>query len=95
MIKIVKNIAFVGLFVGLSLAGLAQFPVGKPTPGDTLKSIRILADKKVTLSIYAPKASEVKVTVARNYKRTSWESGQLQLDRLLPIFIPMIFQLME
>ena len=41
---------------------VAQFPGYKPTPGDTLKSIRISADNKVTLSIYAPKASEVSVS---------------------------------
>ena len=41
---------------------VAQFPGYKPTPGDTLKSIRISADNKVTLSIYAPKVSEVSVS---------------------------------
>ena len=62
MIKTVKYIASVGLLLAASLAGNAQFPGYKPTPGDTLKSIRISADKKVTFSIYAPKASEVSVT---------------------------------
>jgi enterochelin esterase family protein len=32
-----------------------------PTPNDTLKPVRILADNKVVLSIYAPEAKEVTV----------------------------------
>ena len=49
---------------------VAQFPGYKPTPGDTLKSIRISADNKVTFSIYAPKASEVTISgdFAKNYQ---------------------------
>ncbi len=37
----------------------AQFPQRRPTPNDTLHSVRIWSDNKVTFSIYAPKASEV------------------------------------
>lgn len=62
MNKLIKYAVSAGLIISLSLAGNAQFPGYKPTPGDTLKSIRISADKKVTLSIFAPKASEVTVS---------------------------------
>ncbi|CAD5253747.1 MULTISPECIES: esterase [unclassified Imperialibacter] len=40
----------------------AQFPAREPTPNDTLQSVRQLKSGKVALSIYAPKASEVKVS---------------------------------
>jgi len=60
-------------------AAFAQMPGYKPTPGDTLKSIRILADKKVTLSIYAPKASEV--TVSGDFL-DSYGGRKLQKDEL-------------
>ena len=39
----------------------AQFTPPKPTPNDTLQPVRVLADNKVTLSIYAPEAKEVTV----------------------------------
>jgi len=76
MIKTVKHIVSVGFLVCFSLAGNAQFPGYKPTPGDTLKSIRISADKKVTFSIYAPKASEV--TVSGDFQQTF---GALKLQK--------------
>ncbi|MDD2307482.1 MAG: alpha/beta hydrolase-fold protein [Prolixibacteraceae bacterium] len=79
MIKTVKKIAFVGILAGFSLTGNAQFPVYKPTPGDTLKSIRISADKKVTFSIYAPKASEV--TVSGDFQQT-YGALKLQKDQI-------------
>ena len=79
MIKTVKHIAFVGLLLAASLAGNAQFPGYKPTPGDTLKSIRISADKKVTFSIYAPKASEV--TVSGDFQQT-YGALKLQKDQI-------------
>ena len=44
-----------------SLHIFAQFPQRKPTPNDTLQSIKILTDGKIQFSIYAPKASEVSV----------------------------------
>lgn len=44
-----------------SIAAFAQFPQRQPTPNDTLQSIKILSDGKVTFSIYAPKANEVTV----------------------------------
>ena len=47
----------------LVINSFAQFPGYKPGPGDTLQSVRIAADRKVTLSIYAPKAGEVIVIV--------------------------------
>jgi enterochelin esterase-like enzyme len=40
----------------------AQTPQRQPTPNDTLQSPRVTADRKATISIYAPKASEVTVT---------------------------------
>jgi len=40
----------------------AQSPPRQPTPNDTLKSIEVAPDHKVTFRIYAPKASEVSVS---------------------------------
>jgi enterochelin esterase-like enzyme len=40
----------------------AQMPRREPTPNDTLKSVEVLPDSKVTFRIYAPKASEVSLT---------------------------------
>jgi enterochelin esterase family protein len=40
---------------------MAQMPQRTPTPNDTLKSPKVLADKRVMIQIYAPKASEVTV----------------------------------
>ena len=79
MIKSIKYIASIGLLACFSLAGNAQFPGYKPTPGDTLKSIRISADKKVTFSIYAPKASEV--TVSGDFQQT-YGALKLQKDQI-------------
>lgn len=41
---------------------MAQMPQRQPTPNDTLQSPRVLNDKRIALSIYAPKASEVTVS---------------------------------
>lgn len=56
------------LALGLSAVALVTAPQAtaqgqqrQPTPNDTLQSPRITADKKATISIYAPKASEVTV----------------------------------
>ncbi len=49
------------LLLAVNQALFAQFPPRTPTPNDTLKSVRILADGKLQFSIYAPKASEVSV----------------------------------
>ena len=38
---------------------MAQMPQRTPTPNDTLKSPKVLADKRAMIQIYAPKASEV------------------------------------
>jgi enterochelin esterase family protein len=57
-----QHVLRLGLALGLLLlasAATAQFPQRKPTPNDTLKSVEVLADNKVTFRIYAPKASEV------------------------------------
>jgi enterochelin esterase-like enzyme len=45
----------------ISPRAFAQFPRRQPTPNDTLKSVEVAPDKKVTFRIYAPKASEVTV----------------------------------
>lgn len=57
--RFVFTISLVCLF---AMESFSQFPGYKPGPGDTLQSVRIAADRKVTLSIYAPKATEVIVT---------------------------------
>lgn len=45
----------------LTIAAFAQTPQRTPTPNDTLKSPKVMDDKRVMLQIYAPKASEVMV----------------------------------
>ncbi len=57
------------LALGLSAMALivvpnaaAQAQQRQPTPNDTLQSPRVAADRKATISIYAPKASEVTVS---------------------------------
>jgi enterochelin esterase family protein len=40
----------------------AQTPQRQPTPNDTLKSPQVLADNRVAIRIYAPKASDVTVS---------------------------------
>ena len=47
-------------FLTASLA-MAQAPQRTPTPNDTLKSPKVLDDKRVSIQIYAPKATEVTV----------------------------------
>jgi enterochelin esterase-like enzyme len=46
----------------ISVGALAQLPGRTPTPNDTLQSPRVLADKRVLIQIYAPKAEEVTVS---------------------------------
>jgi enterochelin esterase family protein len=71
-----------GLLCLLSLAAAAlpraeaQFPARQRTPNDTLKSIEVSADHKVTFRIYAPKASEVSV------RGDFGEGGKLSKDEL-------------
>jgi len=50
------------ILVLLCSAASAQMPGRTPSINDTLKSIRVLEDKNVVLSIFAPKASEVSVS---------------------------------
>ena len=45
----------------ISIGTMAQMPQRTPTPNDTLNSPKVLADKRVIIQIYAPKASEVTV----------------------------------
>jgi enterochelin esterase family protein len=40
----------------------AQAPKRAPTPNDTLKSVEVAPDRRVTFRIYAPKAGEVRVS---------------------------------
>ncbi len=55
-------ILFLALLVSLSIPNLMAQPAQRqPTPNDTLKSPKVLDDKRVAIQIYAPKASEVMV----------------------------------
>lgn len=50
------------LCTSMALSGaMAQMPQRTPTPNDTLKSPNVMADKRVAIQIYAPKATEVTV----------------------------------
>ena len=46
----------------LTIAAIAQMPQRTPTPNDTLKSPKVMDDKRVMLQVYAPKANEVMVS---------------------------------
>ena len=60
----------IALGTAVTLSGaLAQMPQRTPTPNDTLKSPNVLADKRVAIQIYAPKASEV--TVSGDFSSTN------------------------
>ena len=43
----------------ITVGAIAQAPQRTPTPNDTLKSPKVLDDKRVALQLYAPKANEV------------------------------------
>lgn len=60
--KYLRVSLFLNLLLWPSFSVFAQFPRFNPTPGDTLTSIRVGVDKKVCISVYAPKASEVTVS---------------------------------
>jgi enterochelin esterase-like enzyme len=53
---------FTTLFVWASLAGLVATAQPTPTPNDTLVSVRISSDNRVTFQLYAPEADQVAVT---------------------------------
>ena len=58
------------LCTAMALSGaMAQMPQRTPTPNDTLKSPNVMADKRVAIQIYAPKASEV--TVGGDFSSTN------------------------
>ena len=57
-----KKITFAFVTLAVTTSVFAQFPQRTPTPNDTLKSVRQLADGKVKFSIYAPKASEITIS---------------------------------
>src|SRR5271157_5143162 len=85
-----------GLLCLLSLAAAAmpraeaQSPARQRTPNDTLKSIEVSADHKVTFRIYAPKASEVSVRgdFGEGGKLSKDEQGvwSITVDPLVPDF---------
>lgn len=60
MLKQFSNLLVVFASLMASLA-TAQTPQRTPTPNDTLKSPKVLDDKRVVIQIYAPKASDVMV----------------------------------
>lgn len=60
MLKQFSNLLMVFASLMTSLA-MAQAPQRTPTPNDTLKSPKVLDDKRVVIQIYAPKASDVMV----------------------------------
>ena len=73
------HVSPLGAALGLLLlapAAPAQLPQRTPTPNDTLKSVEILPDQKVTFRIYAPKASAV--TVGGDWAGTS---GPAKLEK--------------
>lgn len=62
--RLIKQIGWMSLALSAALLTprlMAQTPQRTPTPNDTLKSPQVLADKRVLIQIYAPKASEVTV----------------------------------
>lgn len=62
--RLIKQIGWMSLALSAALLPprlMAQAPQRTPTPNDTLKSPQVLADKRVLIQIYAPKASEVTV----------------------------------
>lgn len=60
--KFGRSIIFTILFLSFSCKlSVAQFG-GESTPNDTLQSVKFHADETVTLSIYAPEASEVTIS---------------------------------
>jgi len=71
LIRLVNLRGFgIALGTAVTLSGaLAQMPQRTPTPNDTLKSPNVLADKRVAIQIYAPKASEV--TVSGDFSSTN------------------------
>ncbi|CCH56837.1 putative esterase [Fibrisoma limi BUZ 3] len=58
-VRYVNALLMTTLLVGGKL--MAQAPQRQPNPNDTLRSPQVLADNRVALRIYAPKASEVTV----------------------------------
>src|SRR5205823_6477832 len=61
-----------GLALCTSMAfsgAMAQMPQRTPTPNDTLSSPKVMADKRVAIQIYAPKATEV--TVGGDFSSTN------------------------
>ncbi|UZR96831.1 esterase [Chondrinema litorale] len=62
-LKITITIRFLSLAILLFVVSYTygQPPRPKPTPNDTLQSVRVLTNGKVMFSIYAPKASKVTI----------------------------------
>src|SRR5271157_2574020 len=61
-----KKIALRAALLFLSCVGgtgaLAQVPNRPPSVGDSVQSVKVSADNRVTFSIYAPKASTVTIS---------------------------------
>jgi enterochelin esterase family protein len=55
-------LAFLLVSLTLTPDGAGQFPRREPTPNDTLESVEVLDDNRVTFRIYAPKADEVSIS---------------------------------
>jgi enterochelin esterase-like enzyme len=69
-----KNLSLI-IFLFVSYCATAQnFPGRTPTPNDTLISPKVLPDNRVSISIYAPKASEI--TIMGDFLK-SWEPLKL------------------
>src|SRR5262245_58147473 len=72
--RLLQSVVVLIQFV-VAAAVSAQPPKKEPTPNDTLVSPEVLADRKVTFRIYAPKASEVTI-------RGEWmEAGPVKLEK--------------
>ena len=89
--------AFLTLAAMASSQVPAQTPKREPTPNDTLKSTEISSDHKVTFRIYAPKASEVRLSgdFGSTGKMTRDDDGvwSLTVGPLTPDFYSYVFQI--
>jgi enterochelin esterase family protein len=90
MIQRIQVLTFGAIIFAFSGEVMAQFG-GVATPNDTLQSVRFQPDDEVTLSIYAPKASEVTVSgdfgfVPGGYKMSKDDAGiwSFSTDQLEP-----------
>ena len=89
------TLAMLGLAVLAAPTTPAQFSPRRPTPNDTLKSVEVAPDKKVTFRIFAPKAEDVAVggDFGQGGKLTKDDQGvwSLTVGPLTPDFYSYIF----